>query len=309
MQNLQEDKYTMYLKVIGTCDKYESVWLNNKAFKTTYYLFKPKVSAISTNKDIQVKNITGITGDKQSKRIIMSNKALFIANRIESYARVIDNEELLKLVHYSSSDMRNARDTDIVSICDSILARANEYKSSLVDYDLTDATITDLQTAITTYNSIVIKPQITKAELKNATQNIALNIKQADEILSTRLDLDIEVFKTSNPDFYSEYKTSRIIISLGQQTTALSVIVKDNEGNPIPKVLAIITKLNPNPNNKEVINEISKKTTTKGTFKIINLNQANYKITLTKLGYTPLTVNFIINNGETTKLTLQLLSN
>lgn len=35
--------------------------------------------------------------------------------------------------------------------------------------------------------------------------------KEADAILSLRLDLDIELFKTLKPDFYSQYKSARTV--------------------------------------------------------------------------------------------------
>lgn len=307
MENPQEDKLSMYLKVKSTCEKFQPVWISNNAFKTTFNLFTSKITLIEQNRDIQITNITGITSDKASKRIAMSDKALFIANRLESFARVSANSELLANIHYTASDMQKARDTDIVGICDLILAKATENKASLADYDVTDAMITDLQTSITTYTSVVTKPQTTKAQLKNATQNIAKYMKEADELLNTRLDLDIEVFKNSKTDFYSQYKTARIIISTGKQTTALTVLINDKNGNPIPNASIVISNIPAN-KSKDIINEISKKTGVKGTCRIINLAEGNYTATITKIGYAEKTLSFIVVKGETTKLNLALES-
>ncbi|OFX60327.1 MAG: hypothetical protein A2046_02690 [Bacteroidetes bacterium GWA2_30_7] len=308
MQNSQEDKLSMCLKTESTCDKFQTVWNSNNAFKATYNLLKSRIRLVEQNRDIQITNITGVTSEKAIKRVAMTDKALFIANRLESYARVSANTELLANIHFTASDMDKARDTNIVGICDLILSKANTYATELANYDVPATTITDLQTAITTYTSVVTKPQTSKAILKNATQNIAQYIKEIDELLATRLDLDIEVFKTTNPDFYSQYKTARIIISTGGQTTALSVLINDKNGNPIPKVSALITNIPKNPNNKEVINEISKKTGTKGTFRVVNLVEGNYKIKIRKIGYVEKSLNFTVVNGETTKLILILES-
>lgn len=308
MQNSQEDKLSMYLKTESTCKKFQTVWNSNNAFKATFDLFISKIRLIEQNRDIQITNITGVASEKAIKRAAMSEKALYIANRLESYARVSENTELLSSIHFTATDMDKARDTNIVGICDLVLSKANTYSAELADYDVSAEMITDLEAAITSYTSVITKPQTTRALLKNATQNIAKYTKEADELLITRLDLDIEVFKTTKSDFYSQYKTARIIISTGGQALALSAIVTDTNGNPIPKATALIIKVPTNSGNKDIINEISKKTGVRGTFRVLNLVEGNYKITLKKLGYTNKVLNFNIVSGETTKLKVELES-
>ena len=308
MKNSQEDKLSMYLKLKSTCEKFQSVWTANSAFKSTYDLFTSKITLIEQNRNIQITNITGITSDKAIKRAAMADKALYIANRIESFARVSENTELIANIHYTASDMHQARDTDIVGICELILSKANSNLDNLAGYDVTQEMLNDLEKAITAYTSVVTKPQTTKAILKNATQNIARYINEADKLLTTRLDLDIEVFKNTKSDFYSQYKTARIIINTGRQTTSLIVTVVDVNGIPVPKASAIITKDISSSKSKDIINEISKKTGVKGVFHIINLAEDNYKVTVNKIGYAEKTQTFSIVNGETTKLKFILQS-
>lgn len=306
MKNFQEDKLSMYLKVKSICEKFQTVWTANSAFKATYDLFTEKITLIEQNRDIQIVNITGVTSDKAGKRQAMADKALYVANRLESFARVSSNAELLANIHFTSSTMERARDTDIVGICDLILEKAKLYKASLADYDVTEEDIKTLEESIATYTSVISKPQITKAQLKNATQNIAKGIKAADDLLSTRLDLDVEVFKTSKPDFYSQYHTARIVIPTGRQTVSLSVAVVDKDNNPVQNVHALITNIPKSNKSKDIINEISKKTGVKGLFRIINLVEGNYNVVFSKLGYVKQSQAFTVVNSETTKLRIVL---
>ena len=298
MNKKNEDRFSMFLVVKSICEKYQFVWENNMAFKSSYYLFAGKIPLIEQNMVIQMANITGITTDKLKKRALMSEMALFIANRMESYSWVTANSELMANVHYSYRDMVRARDTDIVGICDVILSKAIENKGNLADYDVSDAMISDFQNAISSYSEAITKPQLGKAEIKNANENISQYFKEANEILRNRLDLDIEVFKKSNTDFYSEYKTSRMIISSGKRTTSLIVSVKDNEGNGIGCALAIISRVVKSKKSKVENNEIVKKTSERGVFKIYSLREGNYKMCVSKIGFMEQEVSFSIVGGE-----------
>ena len=201
----QEDNLTMYYGVKNTCERFQSTWTANAAFAAAYNFWAAKIPMIEQNRDAQLLETTGVTTDKKGKRAFMTEKALYIENRLQSYGNVVNNPELLESVSYTPSDMKNARDTDIAGICNTILTRANANAAALVNYGVTAGMITELQTAITTYVATLAKPSAAKSQTKNATENLTKLFKEANDILTKRLDLDIELFKVSKPDFYSQY--------------------------------------------------------------------------------------------------------
>lgn len=64
---------------------------------------------------------------------------------MQSYANVVNNPELLESIKYSASDLKKARDTDVIGICNTVLAKANANAAAIVAYGVTAVMITDLQ--------------------------------------------------------------------------------------------------------------------------------------------------------------------
>ncbi|HOW21905.1 MAG TPA: hypothetical protein PLH74_10130, partial [Tenuifilaceae bacterium] len=230
----QEDKFSMYYVVKNTCEKYQTTWTTNAVFAATYNLWVAKIPLIEQNRDAQTLETTGITTDKTAKRNSMTEKTLFMINRLQSYANVVNNPELLESIKYSASDLKKSRDTDVIGICNTVVAKANANAAAIATYGVTAAMITELQAAITAYSATLAKPKATKSQTKTATENLSKLFKEADELLVKRLDLDIELFKTSKPDFYSQYKTARIIIPTGGgATSVLGSVNLAGSGEPL----------------------------------------------------------------------------
>ena len=106
MNSIQEDKFSMYYVVKNTCEKYQTTWTANAVFAATYNLWAAKIPLIEQNRDAQLLETTGITTDKTTKRNSMTDKALFMINRMQSYANVVTNPELLENIKYSASDLK-----------------------------------------------------------------------------------------------------------------------------------------------------------------------------------------------------------
>jgi hypothetical protein len=100
----------MYYIVKNTCEKYQATWTANAVFAAFYNLWVAKVSLIEFNRDARTLETTGITTEKSAKRVAMTDKALFIENRLQSFANVTNNPELFESIEYSASNMKKARD-------------------------------------------------------------------------------------------------------------------------------------------------------------------------------------------------------
>jgi len=211
----------------------------------------------------------------------MNDKALFMVNRLQSFANVTNNAELLESVQYSASDLKMARGVDAVGICNTILAKANANAGNLVTYGVTPAMITDLQAAITDYSTSLAKPKAAKSQTKTATENLATLFKDTYDLLTKRLDLDIELFKTSNPDFYRQYKTARIVFATsGSASSVLGSVTNAGSGEPLKGVTFTFVPGN-NGQMKaaaaETAKPIVKKSAAKGKFRV-SLAEGTYRV-------------------------------
>lgn len=300
----------MYYVVKGVCEKYQPTWVTNAVFAASYNVWVAKLPLIEQNRDAQTLATTGVTTDKTNKRNVMTEKTLFMANRLQSYANVTANVELLESVQYTASDMKKARDTDVVGICDTILAKANANAAAIVTYGVTAAMITDLQTSITAYSATLAKPKAAISQTKTATENLAKLFKEADDLLTKRLDLDIEIFKASKPDLYSQYKTARVIVATGGNVIAvMGTAMFAATSEPIKGVTFTFTA-----NNSGAMKAVAaptkpivKKSSAKGNFRIANLAEGVYTVSIKKIGYKEQVLTINVANGETTNLKAELV--
>jgi hypothetical protein len=309
MTGWQEDFLNMIYSVKTVVDKFLSAWTTNTVFAASYTLFTSKIAPIEQNRDAQMANSKGVTTDKNVKRDALAEKALFIVNRIRSYATVTANNELLESVHYTQSSFDKSRDADIVGIVDIIIAKANANVTALATYGVTAALITDLQTALTAYSGYIAKPRTVTTQTKNATENLAVLFKDANDILTKRLDLDIEVFKTSKPDFYSQYQTARVVIATsGSATSVLGSVTIAGSGDPVKGVtFTFVAENNGMMKAASTVTAkpIVKKSADKGNFRA-NLPEGTYNVVVKKIGFKDQVLTITVANGETTNLKVEL---
>ena len=308
----QENKLSMYYVVKNTCEKYQSTWASSAAFAATYNLWVAKIPLIEQNRDFQTSATTGVTTDTTAKRLTMIDKALFMANRLQSLANVTNNAELLESVQYTATDLKKGRGIDVIGICNAILAKANANAPSLVNYGVTAAMITDLQAAITAYSTSLAKPKAAISQTKTATENLATLFKESYDLLTKRLDLDIELFKTSKPDFYSQYKTARIIISTGgSASSVLGSVTSAGSGEPLKGVTFTFVIENNGPPKAATTGTAKpfvKKSAEKGKFRA-SLAEGTYRVTVGKIGFKEQEVDILVAKGETTNLKIELEKN
>ncbi len=309
MNTIQEDKLSMNYVVKNTCERYQTTWTANAVFAASYNLWVAKIPLIEANRDAQMLETTGVTTDKTAKRNSMTDKTLFMINRMQSYANVVNNPELLASIKYSASDMKKARDTDVVGICNTVLAKASANAAAIAPYGVTAAMITELQAAITAYSATLAKPTAAKSQTKTATENLTKLFKESDELLTKRLDLDIELFRTSKPDFYSQYKTARIIIPTGGGTTSVMGSVNvAGSGEPLKGVsftfVAESTGMR-KAAGADTAKPVVKKSADKGKFRA-TLPENTYRVIVEKIGYKRQEVMITVAKGETTDLAIEL---
>lgn len=310
MNTSQENKLSKYYVIDSICQKHKATWVANAVFAASYHLWSALIPLIEQNRDAQTPETTGIATDKKTKRAVMVEKALFIQNRSQSYANATGDSVLLESVSYTPTDLKKARDTEVVGICNTILAKAIEHAADVEPYGITAALTTELQHAIAAYSATLPKPKAAKSQTKTATENLRELFKKAEKYLKERLDLDIELFKAENPEFYSQYKTAQSSTSTGHKVVAVSgKVTMAGGGGPVKGATFTITA-QPNGAAKAGITEttktIVKKSAAKGNFRIANLAEGHYLVVVKKVGFVEQLLDMTVANGETTRLKVEL---
>lgn len=123
------------------------------------------------------------------------------------------------------------------------------------------------------------------------------------------MDLDIELFKATKPEFHSQYKTARIVASSsGTPVSVLGSVIVTGSGEPLKGVVFTFVPENTTlmkAAGHEKVKPIVKKSADKGKFRA-SLIENSYRVTVEKLGFKKQELTITVVNGETTFLDIEL---
>ncbi len=215
MLKKDENALSMIYTVRQGCDQNESVWSGYKPFVASYGMFTVKLPVIEQYLDKQVSDIRGHAMDKEASRQEVTETAFQILSRLSSYAKSVKNNTLLKTVDYTRTQLNSLRDTTLTGACNILIKSADDNLTALSDYEITKPLIDQFQASVDQYQALVASPRLAISERKTAGGLVTQHIREAKLILKGRVDVDVEYFKTANPEFYSLYKNARNIPDYG----------------------------------------------------------------------------------------------
>lgn len=301
MNKLQVSKLAMYYSVISASEEKKSVWESNTPFASSIGLFTQKVQFIESYQDRQTADLLGITSLKNEKKKELISLILFAECRLKSFASADDDIGLSNSLGFNSTKLKYMYDSKLPSVANSLIELAAEHIDSLAPYGITEEWLTNFKNTASNFSAESLKPRNAITQKKLATEALTDLFKEADSILRDRLDNDIIVFKTDDPEFFKHYFKARKIIDKGHRR----IIVKGSaiiEGStePLKNVIFLFTKTGEN----TVI--IEKKTTDKGNFVVKNLPDGDYNVRIHKAGFKEQTVKITIECGEMVNLNVKM---
>lgn len=292
---------SMYYEVRSVCEKFRQTWITNVVFAAVYNEWTAFIPLIEKNRDAQLATTKGPTSEKTDLWEVLIDKALFVINRIQSYANTSHNLELSESVKFTATDLRHARDSKLVGMCNMVVAKARIHQVALADYGVSEAVLDDLASAIDDYSKAMIKPETVRSEIKTATENLVVLMRASDELLSSRMDLDIEVFKLTAHDFYSQYQTARMGTSKGSHTTMLIAHVTDAEdGSPLKGVTITLTLL------ADSSVTLTKKSAEHGNLYVPSLVEGKYQMKVEKTDFESQLLPVTVVKGESVGVSVAL---
>ena len=215
MTDNQENTRSMFLSVQKTCNDNKSIWSDLPAIVNTFNKFENIISEIDVQRQIQEGVTSGVTESKHKEEEEMTQITLQIAANVYAYASLINDHELKNRVNYSPSTLRNARDTILKDICQSVHDAASEVVSELGDYGVTPETLEKQQKEIDDFVDMIAKPRTAISTRATATARLEDLINEGNDLLRDQLDKLMVNYKTSEPVFYNMYKNARKIVNMG----------------------------------------------------------------------------------------------
>ena len=231
MTDRQENYLSMFRTVIAVCDQNLTLITPITALNTAYNTFKTKVTVIYATAKQQGIQLTGVAEDKMVLKRNLAHTGNIVAMVVKAYAVSKGDNTLKAEVDFAESTLFANRDETIINNCQTIYDRANTNLAALAAFGITTAVMTTLQNALTAFRTKVAAPTVARDVRAVATENLVLQLDEANSILRNQVDNNIKIFQLSNPDFWKLYRNARKIIDLGVGRSAgfgtIKGVVKD----------------------------------------------------------------------------------
>jgi len=212
MTKREEAKLSMYRTVQQFCNNNLTIINTNAAFVAVLALISAKLATLINSETAARKQTKGVAKDKGAQRLNLCLNAFDIAAIVFAYASETNNLTLQQLVNFTFTDLEKTKDELLVPTCNNIKKAASDNLAALATYGITAATLTAFQNNIDLYSGAVPKPRLAKTAKSTSTKNVKATIKEIDSLFKTRMDKLAGSFRTTAPNFLTEYKEARKIV-------------------------------------------------------------------------------------------------
>jgi len=268
------------------------------AYTGLFTSFSANLTQIQMIDELQQTNKSGITDNKDLLREDLWDKGLDGSRKIGAFAKITGNMVLEKEIRFTDSEFKRSTDVGLKNMCQLIYDRGNSNLAGLASYGIIPAWLTAFKASIDAFNAAIPNPRLGIIERKQQTEQLGILFKSNDGILK-KIDALVEVVRLSQPQFYSAYKSSRIVIEHGRSLTVKGAVSESGTNVAVPGA-KVSFELNG-------VVKLVKKTAVGGGFSIKSMMEGAYIVTVTKLGYVTNTLPMNIVKGEMANIYVSLV--
>lgn len=215
MNNSQQNKLSMYESVAKVLDENKSVWQSLKALNEAVQEFTALLDNLRDKGVQRVKNTTGVTLGKNSKKELMAKKAAQLAASAYAYAEKLNDKVLQAKFGYSVSDIKRSDDNNAISLTFAIAEEAEKIQDQLADYGVMPNEVEELKSFCNDFKNSIGEKANVKSGRVAATESLQELFKTADSLLKNQMDKLLLRFQDQSPEFYLTYQNARVIRDLG----------------------------------------------------------------------------------------------
>ena len=279
----------MFESVLSTMNAFKNVWTANMVISDLVSNVESGVETLLAGEQQQKTSSKGITQKKAQTRSTLEETALAMAHAGRAYGVQINDTQLKVVCKLSASELRNAKAVDLIAVCQNLYDAISSFAADLALYGVTSTSLADFQTAIDAFTKLTGQPASAMAAISAATKSIELQIKTIKNLLDEELDPLMTQFKTSEPIFYTQYMSSRMIHDIGvRHTVRLKGIVYSAGGKALASTLVKLSGAS----------EREKTTAKDGSYKFFRLHTGTYTITIKATGFITQSKTFdVMQNG------------
>jgi len=297
MNKIQLENYRMLGTIQNHFESHPEIWASNVLIADAKAKLSAKIGQIDQAGRIQMENSTGATIGKAKLRVELEKKGFFVSTVLSAYANINPGPEPLnKRLQITKYRFTKFRESDLLVAIDELNAAATPIIASLAPYGVTQDTLMELMEAKIAFFNMMNLPDDITATRKNATIMIAQLLREAIELLKSRMDFLMEALRYTETQFFNIYFYERAIHHIGVRKMSLVITtLQANDSAPLAKAEI------------EVVGHgIKRKSGQSGMNRVQNLKEGHYTLSVTRAGFVPQKIPFSVVHGETTQIVVEM---
>ena len=219
MENNLENRLGMFQKTKG----YLAAHSAELAFIAVIAILEAQleghIDAIIANAAIADADPTGAMVDKQNKRHKLRLAVYKVSSGCIALASITNNIIMLEKVDETPSSMDGMRDNDFYVYSQTVTSVATPNAAALVDYGVTAADFTNLNTAAADFFDLIQEPKEIRIEQTIARTKMYEEFDECNNMLKNKLDKVMSIVNATNPSLYAGYLSARSIDDTGAIST------------------------------------------------------------------------------------------
>ncbi len=207
----------------------EEVWSANVLLAQVVQELADLINQIEATWQLTSTDQSGVVMEKSAIQEDLIDLTFSLASVLYTMAERTKNLVLQGKVNLSKSDLRRLSDGELAITGKNVLDLLNEYLPSMADYGIVSDDIEAMDTTLNRYKESLPVNRVTITGRKAANQQLAVLFASANDLLKKQLDKMINRYEKQNPEFYTSYKNTRMIVDYGIRHDK-----DDSSGTPPP---------------------------------------------------------------------------
>ncbi len=209
------NKYSMYTGTVKLLGNNQTKTAAIPAFEESYEKLSGLVVQIRDKDKERMGKTAGRVAAKDEVEDSMVTATVIVASALAALARKKGNTQLKEAIHIKEGYLRHTRSSEQINRAKLTydLAKANEQE--LAAFAITPTMLEDLKSRIAAFEEALKDVSTGVAERVGARSMLSELFVQVDEVFKEEIDPMMQVFRVTNPEFYNEYRSARVIKDLG----------------------------------------------------------------------------------------------
>jgi hypothetical protein len=211
--NKNQSKYVrMFLNTQEILNVHTEKWSGIPVMVNAKNEFDELIQRILDVNERTQSNSEAVSASKAQTLEAVVQKAVMLSGAMQAFAAFTGNVELAGKVKLTKTDIVGARETDVEKTVAPVINAARKELANLADYGITEAQITELETSVDDFNSMIGRPRTIRNQAFAAISELQELVDTANGVANQKLDNLMLLFQAAQPGFFEEYKRARVIV-------------------------------------------------------------------------------------------------